>query len=310
MVLDALQQKAAVAIGVSGGKDSAATAFRTVEYLETLGHSGPRILIHSHLGRVEWEQSLEVCRRLADRVGLDLVIVRRERGDLLDRWHQRGTNNVERYASPSCVRLIMPWTSAGLRFCTSELKIAPICRELTRRFPGSQILSVSRHPPRGEFPPREIGSGVYPTQTRQFTTTDERLGLAPDRGLDTSRCSLLPGSKAISTARIRDMARREFRAPIASCPRNMTFQPRLDARVITLFIENSSRWRLSRPFRFVRTAGSATLPRPCLTATSAGGSNWQSSVRSNGKERRLAYLHTSCIEPDGQSICLRGVKPG
>jgi 3'-phosphoadenosine 5'-phosphosulfate sulfotransferase (PAPS reductase)/FAD synthetase len=114
-----------------------------VEYLDALGHSGPRILIHSHLGRVEWEHSLPMCRRLADRVGLELVIVRRESGNLLDRWRQRWTNNVARYGSLSCVRLIMPWSSAGLRFCTSELKIAPICRELVRRFPGRRILSVS-----------------------------------------------------------------------------------------------------------------------------------------------------------------------
>ena len=142
-VVGALQENAAVAIGVSGGKDSAVTALRTLEYLDALGHSGPRILIHSHLGRVEWQQSLPMCRQLADRVGLELVVVRRESGDLLDRWRQRWTSNVERYAALSSVRLMMPWSSAGLRFCTSELKIAPICRELVRRFPGRRILSVS-----------------------------------------------------------------------------------------------------------------------------------------------------------------------
>jgi 3'-phosphoadenosine 5'-phosphosulfate sulfotransferase (PAPS reductase)/FAD synthetase len=76
-------------------------------------------------------------------VGLELVVVRRESGDLLDRWRQRWTSNVERYAALSSVRLMMPWSSASLRFCTSELKIAPICRELVRRFPGRRILSVS-----------------------------------------------------------------------------------------------------------------------------------------------------------------------
>ncbi len=142
-VVGALQENAAVAIGVSGGKDSAVTALRTMEYLDALGHSGPRILIHSHLGRVEWQQSLPMCRQLADRVGLELVVVRRESGDLLDRWRQRWTSNVERYTALSSVRLMMPWSHAGLRFCTSELKIAPICRELVRRFPGLRILSVS-----------------------------------------------------------------------------------------------------------------------------------------------------------------------
>ena len=64
-VSEALRNGAAVAIGVSGGKDSAATAFATVDYLNEMGHQGPRLLIHSDLGRVEWRQSLHVCEELA-----------------------------------------------------------------------------------------------------------------------------------------------------------------------------------------------------------------------------------------------------
>jgi len=65
-VTEALRNGAAVAIGVSGGKDSAATAFATTDYLNEIGHQGPRLLIHSDLGRVEWRQSLSVCERLAE----------------------------------------------------------------------------------------------------------------------------------------------------------------------------------------------------------------------------------------------------
>ena len=57
-ITSALEAGAAVAIGVSGGKDSAATALATTDYLEDVGHSGPRVLIHSDLGREEWRQSL------------------------------------------------------------------------------------------------------------------------------------------------------------------------------------------------------------------------------------------------------------
>jgi hypothetical protein len=66
-ITSALEAGAAVAIGVSGGKDSAVTALATMDYLEDLGHRGPRLLIHSDLGRVEWRQSLPACQRLADR---------------------------------------------------------------------------------------------------------------------------------------------------------------------------------------------------------------------------------------------------
>ena len=64
-VTEALKNGATVAIGVSGGKDSAAAAFATTDYLNEMGHQGPRVLIHSDLGRVEWRQSLSVCERLA-----------------------------------------------------------------------------------------------------------------------------------------------------------------------------------------------------------------------------------------------------
>src|SRR6185436_7405469 len=94
---------APVAIGVSGGKDSDAAAFATIEYLDQLGHSGPRLLIHSDLGRTEWRESLPQCERLAERLGVDLVVVRRQAGDMMDRWLTRWANNVERYCALECV---------------------------------------------------------------------------------------------------------------------------------------------------------------------------------------------------------------
>lgn len=132
-----------VAIGVSGGKDSDAAAFATVDYLDALGHTGPRVLIHSDLGRVEWSESLPQCERLAARLGLELIVVRRPSGDMMDRWLTRWANNVERYINLECVKVILPWSTASMRFCTSELKTAVICRELVKRFPAQTILSVA-----------------------------------------------------------------------------------------------------------------------------------------------------------------------
>lgn len=134
---------APVAIGVSGGKDSTAAAFATVRHLDAVGHSGPRVLIHSDLGVTEWSASIEWCHKLADRLGLELIVVRRAKGDMMERWEQRWADNVARYLSLSCVQVILPWSTPGMRFCTSEMKVAPICRELIRRFPNSTILSVT-----------------------------------------------------------------------------------------------------------------------------------------------------------------------
>jgi 3'-phosphoadenosine 5'-phosphosulfate sulfotransferase (PAPS reductase)/FAD synthetase len=41
------------------------------------------------------------------------------------------------------VKLILPWSTASMRFCTSELKTSIICRALVRRFPGQTILSAT-----------------------------------------------------------------------------------------------------------------------------------------------------------------------
>ena len=134
---------APVAWGVSGGKDGVAMAGAGTAWLNALGHAGPRVLIHADLGRIEWRASLPTCERLAERLGLELVVVRRKAGDMVDRWLGRWAANVARYAALECVKLILPWSTPSMRFCTSELKTTVICRELVRRFAGQTIISAA-----------------------------------------------------------------------------------------------------------------------------------------------------------------------
>lgn len=61
----------------------------------------------------------------------------------MQRWETRWSNNVSRYVDLSCVKLIVPWSSPSLRFCTSELKSAVISSHLRARFPDKDILSVT-----------------------------------------------------------------------------------------------------------------------------------------------------------------------
>lgn len=138
-----LGENAPVAVGVSGGKDSQAAAIAVARHLDAIGHSGPRVLIHSDLGRVEWKASLPTCERLAGRLGWELIVVRRTAGDLMDRWLTRWTNNVARYADLLCVKLILPWSTPSMRFCTSELKTAVIASALRKRWPSGPIVSVA-----------------------------------------------------------------------------------------------------------------------------------------------------------------------
>jgi 3'-phosphoadenosine 5'-phosphosulfate sulfotransferase (PAPS reductase)/FAD synthetase len=142
-IAERLSANAPVALGVSGGKDSGAMSLATMTYLDEIGHRGPRLLIHSDLGRIEWRQSLPMCQRLADHLNMELVVVRRQAGDLLDRWKVRWANNCERYASLSCVKMILPWSTASMLFCRSELKAAIICRDLVERYPGQTIINAS-----------------------------------------------------------------------------------------------------------------------------------------------------------------------
>lgn len=138
-----LSRNAAVAFGVSGGKDGKACALATIEHLDRIGHTGPRLLIHAHLGSVEWQGTTEKCQELADLLGLELVVVERKAGGLMERWQRRWENNVQRYVDLACVKLILPWSTPKMRFCTSELKSAVIASYLKKRFKGQEIINVT-----------------------------------------------------------------------------------------------------------------------------------------------------------------------
>jgi 3'-phosphoadenosine 5'-phosphosulfate sulfotransferase (PAPS reductase)/FAD synthetase len=132
-----------VAIGVSGGKDSQAAALATIEHLDAVGHRGPRVLIHSDLGSVEWLDSMPACEKLAEHLEIELVVVRRKAGDLMDRWESRWQSSLNRYANLETVTVVLPWSTPSMRFCTSELKTHIIEAELKRRFKGQVVVNVT-----------------------------------------------------------------------------------------------------------------------------------------------------------------------
>ena len=147
-ITELLAADAPCAIGCSGGKDSCAAAIATVEHLRAIGHKGPVVLVHADLGdpdpalNVEWDDSLPTCERLAAFLGVELIVTKRAAGGMMKRWIKRWQNNVKRYADLACVKIILPWSTPSMRFCTSELKSAPIAAELVRLFPGRRIISA------------------------------------------------------------------------------------------------------------------------------------------------------------------------
>ena len=164
-----------VAIGISGGKDSGAAAWATLDYLDRFGHRGPRLLIHSDLGRIEWADSLPTCERLAKRLGVELCIVQRPAGGMVERWMSRWDSNVQRYIDLACVKLILPWSTPSMRFCTSELKTAIICRELIRRYPYQDIVSVAGI--RRQESAKRAKKPIWSVQNKLTSSTHQTSGI-------------------------------------------------------------------------------------------------------------------------------------
>ena len=139
----ALRQGAWVVFNLSGGKDSSAALFATMPVLDALGHRPERrIAIHADLGKAEWDSTPATVARTAAMAAIPLTVRSRQSGDLFDRWNQRFEAGKARYEELSTYNLIGPWSSASLRFCTSEQKAQVIGPYLARQLAGETIIQV------------------------------------------------------------------------------------------------------------------------------------------------------------------------
>ena len=139
----ALRQGAWVVFNLSGGKDSSAALFATMPVLDALGHPPERrIAIHADLGKAEWDSTPATVARTAAMAAIPLTVRSRQSGDLFDRWNQRFEAGKARYEELSTYNLIGPWSSASLRFCTSEQKAQVIGPYLARQLAGETIIQV------------------------------------------------------------------------------------------------------------------------------------------------------------------------
>lgn len=131
----AIQSGAAIAISISGGKDSQALLRAVWEYHQSEKLTNPIFAIHADLGSVEWKQTPAWIEKICRDIGIELVIVRRKyKGKpqgLLERWKQR-KEAMKGRNEPF-------WSSSKSRYCTSSMKIEPINQYL-RKF--DNIISV------------------------------------------------------------------------------------------------------------------------------------------------------------------------
>lgn len=120
----ALATGAALAISISGGKDSQAMAMALSTLYRARDWRGEVFAIHADLGRIEWPQTPAHVQRIADLCDLPLVIVRRKNGvgrwDMIARWSERAETLKAQGKQPR------PWSDAKNRFCTAEMKRNPI----------------------------------------------------------------------------------------------------------------------------------------------------------------------------------------
>lgn len=94
-----------VVINTSAGKDSLAMMSIIVALARDQGVLGRVLAVHCDIGQVEWEGTRELAEEHCRHFGIPLVIVRRERGDLLAQVEARGK-----------------WPDSANRYCTSDQK--------------------------------------------------------------------------------------------------------------------------------------------------------------------------------------------
>lgn len=155
-----IDTNAPIIICVSGGKDSQLVTEQVVNYARNRNHAGDLVLCYSDLGRVVWSDARSQCQQLAERLGVPLHIVTRNAGGLMERWTKRWHDNLRRYKELSCVKLILPWSTPSMRFCTSELKTAIIQSWIRKTYkqPVLCVLGIRRDESRS----KRSGRGAAP----------------------------------------------------------------------------------------------------------------------------------------------------
>ena len=133
----ALDNGAALVLSVSGGKDSDAMTYALLAEYERQQWQGEVVLVHADLGRMERSETPDYVETLAKRTGVELVVVRHPKYDLLggiqaryDKLKSQGRNQP-------------PFPSSAARYCTSDYKRAPISKWIRNRWVQDQTVIVA-----------------------------------------------------------------------------------------------------------------------------------------------------------------------
>ena len=158
--------------GTSGGKDSLAMVARLIE----MGvPTSQMVLVHAHLGHIEWPGALEKAKEQAEMLGVPFIVARAKRNLLeivRDRYEKRPD--------------VPSWPSSSARYCTSDLKRGPIEREVRRyaKANGYKIV-VSCMGLRAEESPARKKRPVWSQNNRQTNSKREWFEYLPVHELST-----------------------------------------------------------------------------------------------------------------------------
>jgi 3'-phosphoadenosine 5'-phosphosulfate sulfotransferase (PAPS reductase)/FAD synthetase len=121
-----LREYDVILVNSSGGKDSQ-TMLRYVALLAAQQGVLDRVtVVHSDLGRVEWEGTRELARLQAEFYGLRFIVTERTQNDLLD--HVLALHADRQAKGKDTV----PWPDSNNRWCTSDHKRGPVRRVMTQ----------------------------------------------------------------------------------------------------------------------------------------------------------------------------------
>ena len=167
-----LANYSAIAISISGGKDSQTILGVMMRQIREQSWGGQVLAIHADTGG-EWHESLPHCRMLCEHYGIPLMVAvpHRSLPDHIERrclmmskQQPRGKpgwpSPAQRYCTSDCkrgpiesvVRAAFPaggkpgWPSPSCRYCTSHCKVDPISKVVRGEFPaalGLHILCVT-----------------------------------------------------------------------------------------------------------------------------------------------------------------------
>lgn len=170
VIEQAIAMGADVSISISGGKDSQAM----MNYVVPLVPDNAVHFVHADLGRAEWPQTPAFVDKLVADTDDPLIVVRRTKGDLVQRIEERLTQVSTLTGEPPAKPF---WPSSAQRYCTSDLKRDPIHKHQRSLGKGNLIVSCvgmrsEESPRRAKMPTVAVEKRITCKQLRNLSPQD------------------------------------------------------------------------------------------------------------------------------------------